>query len=573
MSNEEKDIKKGGFEKTLRRVLSFKSIKHNNNIIDAEQPTSTRETSSQPRSPSPLWSPRQPSLYEPPEKPLERRVERRDTEVPPVLIHTKETNEPKMNGDSYGARGRAHTVAIGENQDSGDYVRGSDRTAAYLLKTYFPQSKTEGVSSEEGDGKFEGLQDMLQKKLQEEAPQKEEDDSEDSEDSKKEKPKKKKKGTGRKKGMKLGNTRNLSPTLREDVNVLEPPLPKSGGAEGNPPVSPRGEGPTRQRSWSSSDSGDKSEREQYRARYSFKGQRAGDLSFEQGDIIRVIKKNSNWWDGECNGKTGIFPSNYVEPLLASSGESSSSWSESQLDEEEADGDLLFDEVEEDVGIPTGRMVKILVSGPTEKLIGVLAGKQIPEEHYIEAFLLTRRYFISSRRLYEGLIKIFNKVPGEGATAEEWDDHKKWQKTIQGRVLNVFQKWAENNFYDFVEEPQLFESLVRFVAEVCNTNPYSAKLIKALRKKKQQNRLVFPDPVEQEIERLMESVSSVGRRTDDAPAMSATPRPADPVPPQDDKSNATSATITCTQTSMTNAPAPIRTSKDGKIPFFPWSTDR
>jgi len=51
-----------------------------------------------------------------------------------------------------------------------------------------------------------------------------------------------------------------------------------------------------------------------------------------------------------------------------------------------------------------------------------------------------------------------------------------------RVLNVFQKWAENNFYDFYEEPQLFESLVRFVAEVCPTNPYSAKLIKALRKK-------------------------------------------------------------------------------------------
>jgi hypothetical protein len=66
---------------------------------------------------------------------------------------------------------------------------------------------------------------------------------------------------------------------------------------------------------------------------------------------------------------------------------------------------LYDEVEEDVGIPTGRMVKILVSGPTEKLIGVMAGRLIPEDHYIEAFLLTRRYFISSRRLYESLIKM------------------------------------------------------------------------------------------------------------------------------------------------------------------------
>ena len=25
------------------------------------------------------------------------------------------------------------------------------------------------------------------------------------------------------------------------------------------------------------------------------------------------KDEEAWWKGECNGKTGVFPSNYVEP--------------------------------------------------------------------------------------------------------------------------------------------------------------------------------------------------------------------------------------------------------------------
>jgi len=28
---------------------------------------------------------------------------------------------------------------------------------------------------------------------------------------------------------------------------------------------------------------------------------------------------ADWWRGECKGKTGVFPSNYVEPLKLSSG--------------------------------------------------------------------------------------------------------------------------------------------------------------------------------------------------------------------------------------------------------------
>lgn len=50
------------------------------------------------------------------------------------------------------------------------------------------------------------------------------------------------------------------------------------------------------------------------ALYPFAGQNAGDLSFEEGDRIRVLKKTDStddWWEGEVGGLTGSFPANYV----------------------------------------------------------------------------------------------------------------------------------------------------------------------------------------------------------------------------------------------------------------------
>ena len=48
-----------------------------------------------------------------------------------------------------------------------------------------------------------------------------------------------------------------------------------------------------------------------------------DLSFVKGDIIHVTAFESRnhdgqvhegWWEGECKGKQGMFPANYVEKL-------------------------------------------------------------------------------------------------------------------------------------------------------------------------------------------------------------------------------------------------------------------
>lgn len=49
--------------------------------------------------------------------------------------------------------------------------------------------------------------------------------------------------------------------------------------------------------------------------YEFAGQEDGDLSFEEGDRIKVIKRTDSlddWWDGELRGVRGRFPANFVE---------------------------------------------------------------------------------------------------------------------------------------------------------------------------------------------------------------------------------------------------------------------
>jgi son of sevenless-like protein len=52
-----------------------------------------------------------------------------------------------------------------------------------------------------------------------------------------------------------------------------------------------------------------------RALYPFESKEDSSLSFEEGDIIRVLTKlESGWWDGLLYGRRGWFPSNFVEPI-------------------------------------------------------------------------------------------------------------------------------------------------------------------------------------------------------------------------------------------------------------------
>lgn len=51
------------------------------------------------------------------------------------------------------------------------------------------------------------------------------------------------------------------------------------------------------------------------ALYAFTGQGDGDLSFKEGDRIKIVKKtdtDQDWWVGELNGRRGSFPANYCK---------------------------------------------------------------------------------------------------------------------------------------------------------------------------------------------------------------------------------------------------------------------
>lgn len=56
------------------------------------------------------------------------------------------------------------------------------------------------------------------------------------------------------------------------------------------------------------------------ALYRFEPQQEGDLELNPGDKIEVLDKLSpEWFRGRCNGKVGMFPSNYVKPAFSGGG--------------------------------------------------------------------------------------------------------------------------------------------------------------------------------------------------------------------------------------------------------------
>ncbi|XP_033248801.1 intersectin-1 isoform X2 [Drosophila miranda] len=58
--------------------------------------------------------------------------------------------------------------------------------------------------------------------------------------------------------------------------------------------------------------------------YPYKAQNDDELSFEKDDIISVLGRDEpEWWRGELNGLSGLFPSNYVGPFVTSAIQSSS----------------------------------------------------------------------------------------------------------------------------------------------------------------------------------------------------------------------------------------------------------
>ncbi|CAH3182444.1 unnamed protein product [Porites lobata] len=58
----------------------------------------------------------------------------------------------------------------------------------------------------------------------------------------------------------------------------------------------------------------KAKLEQVLAMFPYTAQNSDELTFYKGSVINVVSKEGEWWKGEMNGQTGMFPSNYVQPL-------------------------------------------------------------------------------------------------------------------------------------------------------------------------------------------------------------------------------------------------------------------
>lgn len=53
---------------------------------------------------------------------------------------------------------------------------------------------------------------------------------------------------------------------------------------------------------------------EYVALYTYESPEAGDLTFEEGDVVVVTEREGEWWRGCIGDHAGLFPSNYVRPV-------------------------------------------------------------------------------------------------------------------------------------------------------------------------------------------------------------------------------------------------------------------
>ena len=58
--------------------------------------------------------------------------------------------------------------------------------------------------------------------------------------------------------------------------------------------------------------GDNTDSNMYVALFPYSSEEPGDLQFEAGEKIEVVKKESEWWTGKIGDRMGVFPYNYVE---------------------------------------------------------------------------------------------------------------------------------------------------------------------------------------------------------------------------------------------------------------------
>ena len=81
-----------------------------------------------------------------------------------------------------------------------------------------------------------------------------------------------------------------------------------------------------------------------RANYNFISEGKNEISLKKGDIIRVTDKiDEGWWIGTCNGKSGMFPSNYVTVIDGNDNNSQLQSSDVKLSSQEKSIETEYDQ--------------------------------------------------------------------------------------------------------------------------------------------------------------------------------------------------------------------------------------
>ena len=52
------------------------------------------------------------------------------------------------------------------------------------------------------------------------------------------------------------------------------------------------------------------------ALFAYTAQHSDELSFKKDDMITLVERGADpdWWKGELDGRSGLFPANYIRPL-------------------------------------------------------------------------------------------------------------------------------------------------------------------------------------------------------------------------------------------------------------------
>ncbi|KAI8374845.1 ras guanine nucleotide exchange factor domain-containing protein [Blakeslea trispora] len=99
----------------------------------------------------------------------------------------------------------------------------------------------------------------------------------------------------------------------------------------------------------------------------------------------------------------------------------------------------------------------VVAGTPQKLFEKLADEAVQDIEFVDTYLLNHRSFMTSIELLDQLIDRFYLTPIPG----EYEYFKKWQSSIQTKVLTVIYRWITISFQDFKNDKKLQKRLDLF----------------------------------------------------------------------------------------------------------------